>query len=213
MMSSGKSSRKAHGVGSVEFAKGQWREMYEAIAEVKARPHPGATFLSFHRDLMVASSDRLLELGLDVSDLHNPRVVPVPIARHPKTKTEAQRWDAEISFCIEQHMLSFSVTGVGAHVVNSAVGKESLVEVFGGYVAGYPEAISREEIASWVSSSNLEVLALACSLWLLEPAGPMKSSAAGLDTACFERMLYAFELNPLTRIHRQAKDDKLRTEV
>ena len=78
-------------------------------------------------------------------------------------------------------MLSFSVAGVGAHVVYSAVGDEPLVEVLSGYVKGYPDEVSREEVARWVSRSNPEVLALACVLWLLEPEGPLASSAADLD--------------------------------
>lgn len=35
------------------------------------------------------------------------------------------------------------------------------------------------------------------------------ASAADLDAACLNRMLYAFEVNPLMRIHRQARDNKL----
>ena len=66
-----------------------------------------------------------------------------------------------------------------------------------------------QDIASLLRRSNLECLALACSLWLLEPTGAMKASADDLDAACFNRMLYAFEINPLIRIHRQAKDSKL----
>jgi hypothetical protein len=178
------------------------------IEEIKDTSHAGSHFLSFYRDQMVSSADRLLELGLDVSDLHNPRVVPVPIACHPKTKAEIQRWDAEISFRIEQHTLSFAVAGVGAHVVYSAVGDEPLVEVLAGYVRDL-SALPRENIAALISASNLEYLALACSLWLLEPTGAMKASAADLDAACFHRMLYAWELNPLTRAHRQARDHKL----
>lgn len=207
-MSGDKSSRKARGVEPIEFAKAQWREMYEALAEAKASPHPGASFLAYYRDQMVASYDRLLELGLDVSDLSNPRVAPVPAARHPKTKGESERWEAEISFWSQQHLLSFSVAGVGAHVVYSAVGDEPLVEVLAGYVSD-PAALPREDIAALISESGLEYLALACSLWFLEPTGSMKSSAADLDAECLNRMLYAFEINPLIRIHRQAKDDKL----
>lgn len=192
----------------VEATARQWRKMYKALEEIKGSSHPGATFLSFHRDQMVSSSNRLLELGLDVSDLRNPRVVPVPVTRHPKTPTEARRWEAEISFRIEQHMLSFSVTGVGTHVVYSAVGDKPLVEVLARYVSD-PDVLPREDIVSLISRSNLRYLALACSLWLLEPTGAKKSSAADLDVACFNRMLYAFEINPLICVHGQAKDRKL----
>jgi hypothetical protein len=205
------SSRFSHGRDpsvSVEAAARQWRELYNVIEEIKDTSHAGSHFLSFYRDQMVSSADRLLELGLDVSDLHNPRVVPVPIARHPKTEAETRRWDAEISFRIEEHMLSFSVAGVGAHVVYSAVGDAPLVEVLAGYVRD-ASTLPRENIAALISMSNLEYLALACSLWLLEPTGTMKPSVADLDTACFNRMLYSFELNPLTRAHRQARDNKL----
>ena len=208
MMSGDKSSPKACGVEPIEFAKAQWRKMYEALAEVKASPHPGASFLSHHRDQMVSSHDRLLKLGLDVSDLSNPRVVPVPVARHPKTEAESERWEAEITFRSRLHLLSFSVAAAGAHVVYSAVGDEPLVEVLAGYVSD-PAALPREDIAPLISSSNLEYLALACSLWLFEPTGAMKSSAGDLDAECLSRMLYAFEINPLTHIHRRAKDDKL----
>jgi hypothetical protein len=159
------SSRFSHGRDpyvSVEAAARQWRELYNVIEEIKDTSHAGSHFLSFYRDQMVSSADRLLELGLDVSDLHNPRVVPVPIARHPKTEAETRRWDAEISFRIEEHMLSFSVAGVGAHVVYSAVGDAPLVEVLAGYVHD-ASTLPRENIAALISMSNLEYLALACS--------------------------------------------------
>jgi hypothetical protein len=178
------------------------------LEEVKGSSHPGANFLSFHRDLMVAAHERLLDLGLDVSDHHNPRVVPVPVVRHPKTQVEVRLWEAELSFRIDQYMLCFAVTGVGIHVVSLAVAHEDLVEVLSGYISGYPVEVSRETVAGWVTRSNLEVLALACALWLLEPVGPMASSAADLDAACFERMLYAFELNPLIRSYIIARDNK-----
>jgi hypothetical protein len=77
------------------------------------------------------------------------------------------------------------------------------------YYVRDPSALPRENIAALISASNLEYLALACSLWLLEPTGAMKASAADLDAACFHRMLFAFEINPLTRAHRQARDNKL----
>jgi len=157
---------------------------------------------------MVSSADRLLELGLDVSDHRNFRVVPVPTARHPKTKAEARRWEAEILFGIEQHMLSYAVAGVGAHVVYSAVEDGALVEALVRHVSD-ADALLRENIASLISRRTLDILALACSLWLLEPTGAMTASAADLDGACFNRMLYAFEINPLMRAHRQAKDNQL----
>jgi hypothetical protein len=83
-----------------------------------------------------------------------------------------------------------------------------LVEVVAGYVRD-ASTLPRENIAALISRSNLEYLALACSLWLLEPTGAMRASAADLDAACFNRMLYAFELNPLMRVHEQARDNKL----
>lgn len=134
-MSSDGFSQRGNTSGSVEDAARQWRELYNVIEEIKGSPHAGANFLSFYRDQMVSSSDRLLELGLDVSDHRNFRVLPVPAAHHPKTETEARRWEAEISFRIEQHMLSYSVAGVGTHVVHLAVEDEALVEAFVRYVS------------------------------------------------------------------------------
>jgi hypothetical protein len=90
------------------------------------------------------------------------------------------------------------VTALGAHVVCSAVADQDLVEVLSGYVEGYPAEVSREEVAHWVSRSNLRDLALACALWLLEPAGEMKSRAEDLDGACLDRMSYAQEVWTLT---------------
>ena len=207
-MSNHRSAQSRNASGSIEAAARQWRELYSIIEEIKGSSHAGAAFLSFYRNRMVSSADRLLELGLDVSDVHNPRVVPVPITHHPNSKAETRRWEAEISFRIDQHMLSFAVVGVGAHLVYSAVGDEPLAEVLAGYIRD-ASALPREDIAALISRSNLEYLALACSLWLLEPTGSMKASAASLHAECFNRMLYAFELNPLTRAHRQARDIRL----
>ena len=193
---------------SIESAAQQWREMYKALEEVKGRPHSGAAFLSYYGKRVGWTADRLLELGLDVSDLRNPRVVPVPTVGQPKTKSEARRWDAETNFRVEQLMLSYSVTGVGTHVVHSNVGDGPLVDALAAY-ASDDHTLPRETIAAAISRPNLEYLALACAMWLLEPTGPMKASAADLDATCFNRMLYAFEINPLTRVHRQARDDKL----
>ncbi len=114
---------------SIEFSAWQWRETHKPLKEVsKEASQPGAAFLSFHRELMVSASERLLELGLDISDHHHPQVVPVPIARHPKTKAEARRWEAKIAFRIDEYMLAFAVTGTGTHVIHSTVGKEALAD-------------------------------------------------------------------------------------
>ena len=127
-MSGSKFSRRTSGHQLTEANAERWHELYKTLAEVRESPHAGADFLSFHRDRMAAAHERLLELGLDVSDHRKPRVVPVPVARHPKTDAEARRWDAEIAFRIEQFMLCFSVSGAGAHVVRSAVGTEPRIK-------------------------------------------------------------------------------------
>jgi hypothetical protein len=207
-MSNDRSSERANPSGSIEVAARQWHELDKVLEDIKGSPHAGANFLSHHRDQMAYSTDRLLELGLDVSDHRNFRVVPVPAARHPKTKDEARTWEAETLIRIEQHMLSYAVTCAGTHVVHSAVEDEALVEVLVGYTSD-ADARLRESIAALIARSTLEYVALACSLWLLEPTGAMRASAADLDAACFNRMLYAFEINPLMRAHRQVKNNKL----
>jgi hypothetical protein len=193
----------------VEFARGQWREMDRAASEVRRHPHPGANTLSWHRDCMVWSSDRLLERGVDVSDPWRPRTVPVPPERHPRTKGEVRRFDAELLDLAYRFDLSFTETAAGTHVIYSAVPHEDLVEVLSGYVDGYPTEISKEEVARWISRSNLEVSALACATWLLEPAGEMKSRVAELDRACMERMSDAGEMWTLASKSIQSGNDKL----
>jgi hypothetical protein len=171
--------------------------------------------LSLHRDQMAWSSDRLLERGLDMSSRRSPRTIPIPLARHPRTQRDARRFEAEIMALLELHDLCFTVTAVGVHVVFSAVAHEDLVEVLSGYVEGYPAEVSREEIGRWVSRSDLESLALACALWLLEPVGEMESRVADLDAACLDRMSYAQEIWTLTsnairsRRHELPEDKRL----
>lgn len=193
----------------VEVARDQWREMDRALAEVRRHPHPGANTLSFHRDRMVWSSDRLLERGLDVSDRRRPRTVPIPFERHPRTERQVRRFEAEILYLVNLFDHCFTVAAVGTHVIYSAVPHEDLVKVLSGYVKGYPAEVSREEVVRWVSRSNLEVAALACALWLLEPVGEMKAHVADLDEACLERMSYAQEIWTLASNAIRSGNDKL----
>lgn len=202
--------------GDIERYAAEWRELRNTLMEIKGAPlmeikgapHAGASFLAFYRDRMMAVHRRLLELGFDMSNPGEAQVVPVPATRHPKTAAQVRRWNAELLFRVQEFLLSFSVTGVGAHVVYSAVGAGPLADVLAGYLSDR-DALSREELTALVSRSNLEYLALACALWLLEPVGAQKACAAEFDAACFERMLYAFEGNALIRINRQARNDEL----
>lgn len=183
-------------------------EMYNILEEVKKSEHPGASYLRFFRELMIASFVRLLELGLDVSDLSNPRVIAVSAARGPKTRTEGRRWEAEMGFHAKRYVSSFSAVAGGVHVVRSAVGDGSLAEVLA-RCGLEPVALSGENSAASSPVWCLDDMARACMCWFLAPAGAMKAAAADLETECCNRMLYAFEINPLIHLYRQGSNDKL----
>lgn len=203
-MSSDKGTAKAnHSKGSIKDVAVAWHELYEILEEVKKSEHPGASYLLFFRELMMGSFVRLLELGLDVSAPFNPRVIPVSVARGPKTRAEGRRWEAEIDFHLKRYVSSFSAVGAGVHVVRSAVGDGALAEVSTHYVP---------ELDALPASSPvlcLDDLASACMWWFLEPAVDMKASGADLEAACCDRMLHVFQLNPLMSAYRQVKDNKL----
>lgn len=197
---------------SIEFAAWQWREINKSLAEAgKGAVNPGAGVLSFYRDQMVATAGRLLDLGLDVSDHHNPQVVPVPLARHPKTNAEARRWEAEIEFRINQYMLSFAVTAAGTHIIFSDVSREALAAALAPYIEN-PHELTRATILDALSRSNLEILALACVIWLMEPAGLEMNRRDELDAAAFQRMQYTMETATLSRVAAQAKGSGSKTE-
>lgn len=197
---------------SIKFAEWQWREINKSLAEMgKGAVNPGAGVLSFYRDQMVATAGRLLNLGLDISDHHNPTVVPVPVARRPKTNAEVRRMEAEIGFRISQYMLSFAVTAAGTHVIFSDVSKEALAAALAPYIEN-PHELTRATILDALSRSNLEILALACVIWLMEPAGLEMNRRDELAVAAFQRMQYAMETATLSRVAAQAKGSGSKTE-
>lgn len=183
---------------AIEEASQRWREFSKPLRELDKGAHPGANLLSFVRDRLDASHEWLLQHGLDVSDLRNPQIVPVPVAQHPKTSAEAREWEAGIELAINSTVMHFAVAGAGTYGISSAVGTEALADALMPYAEGSGKLL-REDLAAELSQSNLLVLALACSIWLLEPTGESKSSRDEMDAACLKRMLYALETSVLSR--------------
>ena len=62
---------------TIEDAAVSWRAFGKALRDTEDGPHPGANTLSFHRDRMVSARERLLALGLDLTDLRKPHVCVV----------------------------------------------------------------------------------------------------------------------------------------
>lgn len=209
-MSSDRGSQKAGNSESIQTVADAWHDMYGVLEDVKKSEHPGASYLLFCRQMMMGSFATLLELGLDVSAPFNPRVIPVSAACGPKTRAEGRRWEAEIAFQSRQYMASFSAVCAGTHVIRSAVGDVGLAEflVCGG-LAPVGLSLFGENSAASSPVQRLDGWGLICSLWLLEPTGEMKTSAADLEAECCKRMLYALEINPLTDLYRRVKDNEL----
>lgn len=185
-----------------------WRELYKTLDGLRSNPQMAAHYLSFHRDQMVESKGRLLSMGMDISDINDPTVVPIPLKRHPRTEPEKREFEAQVEFLIDLHFLAFAVTAAGANIVYSAVGDEPLIEVLSGNVEGYPREVSRAEVSSWISKTNLEYLAVACALWLLEPVGEMKEEVSRIDAAAWKRMLYATEIVTLNKVSQNIDEDR-----
>jgi hypothetical protein len=192
----------------LEDAGRDWQEFRKALGALKGGAHPGANVLSLHRDQMVFARERLLKLGLDLADLRNPEIVPVPVSQHPKTAVEVRAWETEIAFRSDQSLLCWSVTGVGTHVVYSAVGRDALRDALLPYVEETAD-LSSTELLDLISESNLDVSALASVLWLLEPTGSLRHRAGELDAACLERMLYAMEVFPVMKNAKRSKDSNI----
>lgn len=174
-----------------------WHELHKVFNEVGNDPKGAALSLLFSMDQMLDSMDRLLDLGLDVSDLRNPTVVPIAAERRPRTEREARKIEAEIKSLTNLYMLWFPVTGAGAHVIYSEVGKDSLAEVLYRFLRAWYGEAAKEEVSSLVSKSSLNWLAFACALWLIEPVGEIKEQAPRINSAAWGRMRHAFEVRTL----------------
>ena len=119
-------------------------QIWESTNRVEKPQDAAANLLTFSSRQMSFFRGRLLELGLDVSDPHKPRLVPVPVARHPRTKGEVRRWNVEPTSASQAFVQLFAVVGAGTHAVYTAVGEQALSEFVSAYL-NQPVKLSNQD--------------------------------------------------------------------